>query len=159
MRFLLSLGMLFCYGSFCSQTTAELKKKFNTYLSFNGSLNSLVSFNEHSVSILKAGAAEFTAYTDELPKLSLLLKAKKPEDVLAIYAWKKNTHLSQKQLDSLLEGQNLSTVYAYKQPALKGKKIAIDPGHFAGDMQTARIEQKFIDFAPSEPNALGSIFF
>lgn len=146
--------MLFCYGSFCSQTTAELKKKFNTYLSFNGSLNSLVSFNEHSVSILKAGLPEFTAYTDELPKLSLLLKAKKPEDILAIYAWKKNTHLSQKQLDSLLEGQNLSTVYAYKQPALKGKKIAIDPGHFAGDMQTARIEQKFIYFAPSAANSL-----
>lgn len=146
--------MLLCYGSFCSQTTAELKKKFNTYLSFNGSLNSLVSFNEHSVSILKAGAAEFTAYTDELPKLSLLLKSKKAEDFLAIYTWKRNTHLSQKQLDSLLEGQNLSNVYAYKQPALKGKRIAIDPGHFAGDMQTARIEQKFIDFHPSAANSL-----
>lgn len=154
MKFLLSLGLLLCYGSFYSQTTAELKKKFNTYLSFNGSLNALVTFNEQSVSILKAGAAEFTAYTDEFPKLSLLLKSKKPEDFLAIYTWKKNTHLSQKQLDSLLEGQNLSNVYAYKQPALKGKKIAIDPGHFAGDMQTARIEQKFIDFHPSSANSL-----
>lgn len=136
------------------QTVTELKKKFDTYLSFNGSLNALVSFHANSVSILNAGKPEFTVYTDEFEKLALLLENKKADDFLGIYQWKKNTHLSPKQLDSLLDGQNRSSVYAYKQPALKGKKIAIDPGHFAGDMQTARIEQKFIDFRPSASNTL-----
>jgi N-acetylmuramoyl-L-alanine amidase len=148
------LWLLPCCGILSGQTTAELKKKSDTYLSFNGSLNSLLSFNANSVSILNAGKPEFTAYTDEFEKLALLLETKKAEDFLVIYQWKKNTHLSQKQLDSLLENQNRSSVYAYKQAALKGKKIAIDPGHFAGDMQTARIEQKFIDFHPSATNSL-----
>lgn len=148
------LWLLLCCGMLSGQTTAELKKKFDTYLSFNGSLNASVSFNANSVSVLNAGKPEFTAYTDEFEKLALLLEFKKAEDFLAIYQWKKNAHLNQKQLDSLLGGQNRSTVYAYKQPALKGKKIAIDPGHFAGDMQTARIEQKFIDFHPSSSNSL-----
>lgn len=147
-------GLLLCCGILCGQTTAELKKKCDTYLSFNGSLNALLSFNANSVSILTAGKPEFTAYTDEFEKLALLLESKKAEDFLVIYQWKKNTHLSQKQLDSLLEGQSRSGFSAYKQAALKGKKIAIDPGHFAGNMQTARIEQKFIDFHPSAANAL-----
>jgi len=148
------LGLLLCCGTLSAQTTAELKKKFDTYLSFNGSLNALLSFNANSVAVLNGGKPEFTAYTDEFEKLALLLESKKAEDFLAIYQWKKNTHLSQKQLDSLLENQNRSAIYAYKQPALKGKKIALDPGHFAGNMETARIEQKFIDFHPSASNSL-----
>ncbi len=148
------LGLLLCCGILSAQTTAELKKKSDTYLNFNGSLNALLSFNANAVAILHAGKPEFTAYTDEFEKLALLLELKKAEDFLAIYQWKKNTHLSQKQLDSLLENQNRSSIYAYKQPALKGKKIALDPGHFAGNMETARIEQKFINFLPSASNPL-----
>lgn len=154
MRLLTSLGLLLCAMGFYSQTTAELKKKFDTYLSFKGSLNSFVSFGSNSVSLLVAGKPEFTAYTDEFEALALLLESKKTEDFLAIYTWKKNTHLSRKQLDSLLDGQDRTKVYAYKQQALKGKKIAIDPGHFAGNMETARIEQKFIHFQPSTLNSL-----
>jgi N-acetylmuramoyl-L-alanine amidase len=153
MRFL-CIPFLFFFGLLQSQTTSDLKKKFDTYLSFNGSLNSLVSFNANSVSILNAGTPEFTVYTDEQAAISLLLKTLKPDEFLAIYNWKKNTHLNQKQSDSLLQNYNRNTISPYKQAVLKGKKIAIDPGHFAGDMQTARIEQKFIDFHPTPTNSL-----
>ncbi len=140
--------------SLTAQTTADLKKKFDTYISFNGSLNSQVSFNANSVSIVHAGVAEFTVYTDEQATLALLLKNAKPAEFLTVYKWKQNTHLSQKQLDSLKNTYPGNALSPYKQPALKGKRIAIDPGHFAGDMPTARVEQKFIEFAPSPGNHL-----
>src|SRR4051812_2399284 len=152
MKFSCILFLLIFSFSLSAQSAFDLKKKFDTYLSFNGSLNSLVTFNATSVSILNAGAPEFTVFYDEIPTLPLLLKKGKPADFLAIYTWKKNKHLSQKQLDSLKGNAAENTIHAYKQPALKGKRIAIDPGHFAGDMQTARIEQKFIDFSPSSLN-------
>lgn len=147
--------LLLCLSvSLRAQSVGELKKKFDTYLSFNGSLHPHVSFGASSVAILKAGKPEFTAYTDEFEILALLLESRQPEEFLSIYAWKRNTHLSKAQLDSLVNGSSKSQVMAYKQGALKGKRIAIDPGHFAGNMQTARIEQKFIEFKPSSANTL-----
>ncbi len=143
-----------CSVCLTAQTTADLKKKFDTYLSFNGSLNSYVSFNTNSVSILNAGTPEFTVFADEIPTFALILKNIKPAEFIAIYNRKQNKHLSQKQLDSLKNKYSGNTKSAYKQPALKGKRIALDPGHFAGDMQTARVEQKFIEFQPSAFNNL-----
>lgn len=154
MKFLCFFFLFVFSLTLSAQSASDLKKKFETYLSFNGSLNSLVTFNANSVSILNGGAPEFTVFLDEIPTLSLLLKKSKPADFLTLYSWKKNKHLSPKQLDSLKGNATENTIQAYKQAALKGKRIAIDPGHFAGNMQTARIEQKFIDFSPSPLNSL-----
>lgn len=136
-----------------SQLTNELKNRFNTYLNFNGSLNSQVKFNDNSVSILNAGNPEFTIYLDEQPVFSNLLTSLKPQDFITIYNWKKNKHLSKKQLDSLSKKHGTFGVLKNTN-SLSGKKIAIDPGHFAGNMEVARIEQKFIDFTPTPSNQL-----
>ncbi len=148
------LSVLIISFSVSSQTVIDLKKRYDTYLNFNGSLNSLVSFNANSVSVLNAGKSEFTVFTDEQPTLSFLLKKLNPTDFLVIYKWKKNTHLSSKQLDSLKGTIQDITISASQFSSLKGKKIAIDPGHFAGNMEVARIEQKFIEFIPSPLNTL-----
>ena len=142
------------FSEYIFAQSVDAKKRFDTYLNFNGSLNSLVSFNANSVSILNTGKPEFTVFNDEQSTLSILLKKLKPIEFLEIYNWKKNKHLTKKQLDSLQ-----LTIQQIKLPAsdtktLKGKKIAIDPGHFAGNMRTARIEQKFIEFIPSPLNNL-----
>ena len=134
-----------------SQSITSLKNRFNTYLNFNGSLNSQVAFSDNSVSILSAGKPEFTVFTDEQQTFSLLLTSLKPSDFTSIYTWKKNKHLTNKQLDSLT-----NTIKTEKKTnlSLAGKKIAIDPGHFAGNMDVARIEQKFLDFTPTPANGL-----
>ena len=154
MKFLFFAFFLILFVNASSQSGTELKKRFDTYLNFNGSLNSLVSINANSVVILNAGKPEFTAFTDEQAVLSLLLKKLKPTEFLTLYKWKKNTHLSQKQLDSLKSTVKDITISSSQLISLKGKKIAIDPGHFAGNMEVAKIEQKFIEFIPSPLNTL-----
>ncbi len=72
-----------------SQSTIELKNRFNTYLNFNGSLNSQVKFNDNSVSILNAGNPEFTIYLDEQPVFSNLLTSLKPQEFTSIISGKK----------------------------------------------------------------------
>lgn len=136
-----------------AQSVPELKKRFDTYLNFNGSLSSSVNFNEHSVSILSSGKNELTLYEDEIATLSGLLKLLKPADFISIYTWKKNTHLTKKQLDSLSATYGGFTL-PNNSKSISGKKIAIDAGHFAGNMDVAHIEQKFIDFLPSPQNGL-----
>jgi N-acetylmuramoyl-L-alanine amidase len=153
MRFLMAFLTLLFTGSLFGQLIPDLEKRFSTYLNFNGSLSSSLNFNAHSVSILNSGKNEFTVYEDEIAVISGLLKTVKPSDFIPIYNWKKNTHLSKKQLDSLLTafgGLSLPN----NSKSISGKRIAIDAGHFAGNMEVARIEQKFIDFSPSSQNTL-----
>lgn len=154
MRSFFATGLLFLSTLLYSQSIAELRKKSDTYLNFRGSLNAYLRFGTNSIALLNGGKPEFTVYTDEFETLARLLENQKAEDFLTIYQWKKNTHLNRSQLDSLLTGKPVVAMPVYKQVALKGKKIAIDPGHFAGNMQTAHIEQKFIEFMPSAANAL-----
>jgi N-acetylmuramoyl-L-alanine amidase len=153
MKFLKLFFILASMNTLFGQSVPELEKRFNTYLNFNGSLNSFVNFNEHSVSILSSGKSEFTVYDDEIAILSGLLKTLKPADFVSIYTWKKNTHLTKKQLDSLLAKQGGFSL-PNNSKSISGKRIAIDAGHFAGNMDVARIEQKFIDFSPSPQNGL-----
>lgn len=148
----------FLYFSFIpliifSQSNSELKNRFNTYLNFNGSLNSQVKFTDNSVSILNAGNPEFTLFSDEYQVFSNLLLSLKPQEFVPIYSWKKNKHLTKRQLDSLSKTQSTFGVLKNSNN-LSGKKIALDPGHFAGNMEVARIEQKFIDFTPTPLNQL-----
>ncbi len=135
-----------------SQSISDLKTRFDTYLNFNGSLNQSVSFTEKSVSIKNAGKSDFTVYEGEQEILTTLLKTKKTSEFITIYNWKKNNRLSKKQIDSL--AKTISQVTYLSSTSLQGKRIAIDPGHFAGNMTDAKVEQKFIDFSPSSSNLL-----
>ena len=135
-----------------SQSICDLKNRFNTYLNFNGSLNQSVSFTEKSVVIKSVGKSEFTVYEGEQEILTALLKTKKSSEFIPLYHWKKNNRLSKKQIDSLTK--TISQVTYLSSTSLQGKRIAIDPGHFAGNITDARVEQKFIDFSPSPSNLL-----
>ncbi len=147
----LILSFVFFSSTLFSQTTIELKDKFNTYLNFNGSLNSVVSFSETSFSILNTNSSEFTLYNNEFRFFETLLKSLPTEQLNLIYEWKKNKKLTSKQLDSLVLLIPSQTKGSIKT-GLKNKRIAIDPGHFAGNVTDARVEQKFICFAPSPLN-------
>lgn len=153
MRYLAVFLFLLSVHALSAQLTPDLEKRFNTYLNFNGSLSSLVSFDEHSVSIMNSGKKEFTLYENEYTTLSGLLKVLKPAEFVSIYNWKKNTRLSKSQLDSLFAAYGKLSL-PNNSKSISGKRIAIDPGHFAGNMDVARIEQKFIDFSPSPQNNL-----
>ncbi len=152
MRKVFTLIFSFCIVIICySQSISNLKQRFNTYLNFKGSLNSIVSFTDKSVSILKNNNAEFTLFNDELSVFAQLATQLPQQQFTFIYNWKKNTHLITNQLDSLLK---LTNPTLPKTNNLIGKKIALDAGHFAGNMQTAKIEQKYLEFLPDNINKL-----
>ncbi len=148
----LSFYLLFISNIIFSQSISELKTRFNTYLNFNSSLDQSISFSDKSVSIKIAGKPDFTIYEGEQEILSALLKNKTASEFIPIYQWKKNNRLSKKQIDSLTK--TIIHVVYLTSPSLVGKRIAIDPGHFAGNVTDARVEQKFIDFSPSSSNLL-----
>lgn len=153
MRYIAVFLSVICMNALFGQLTTDMEKRFTTYLNFNGSLTSQVSFKEHSVSIMNSGKNEFTVYENEYTALAGLLKVLKPSEFVSIYNWKKNTRLSKNQLDSLFTACGKLSL-PNNSKSISGKKIAIDPGHFAGNMEVARIEQKFIDFSPSPQNNL-----
>ena len=117
----------------------------------------MVSFQEKKIIISTNSKPELTIYDGEQTMLSLLLKSKKEVDLIAFYNWKKNNKLSQKQFDSLLLTMSslaqMPLIPSKGQPLL-GKRIAIDPGHFAGNLKEARVEQKFIEFIPNDLSSI-----
>ncbi len=140
-----------------SQSINELKKRFDTYLNFNGSLNNVVKFDDKSIRILNLNKSEFTIYEGEQLILNNFFKTQYTNELIAFYSWKKNNVLSKKQLDSLY-ALCVSTVemptLTNKGKPLFGKRIAIDPGHFAGNIADAKVEQKFIEFIPDSGSTL-----
>ncbi len=140
-----------------SQSISELKKRFETYLNFNGSLNSVVKFDDKSIKILNLNKAEFTIYDGEQMVLNQLFKTLSNNELITFYNWKKNNALSKKQLDSLnalcVTNAEMPTIQTKEKP-LFGKRIAIDPGHFAGNLIDAKVEQKFIEFIPDSSSIL-----
>lgn len=140
-----------------SQSKDDLERRFNTYLNFRGSLSSSVQISSSALSILSNGQPEFTAYAAEWQAVGALLQSQTIEQQKQFYDWKKNKRLSVAQIDSLLKLTGTGKITASKPVAgkkLSGLRIAIDPGHIAGNMQMARIEQKFLDFAPGLQNKL-----
>lgn len=149
---------MFCIAHIAqSQTIPEIKKRFDTYLNFNSSLNKVVNFTSNSICITNNKKAEFTIYDGEQKVLEQLFKTLNNEQLISFYSWKKNNRLSQKQLDSLsiISTKNAEMpVLPSKSKPLLGKRIALDPGHFAGNLKDAKIEQKFIEFIPDSGSVL-----
>lgn len=140
-----------------SQSISELKKRFDSYLNFNGSLNSVVKFDDKSIKILNLNKSEFTIYDGEQLVLNNFFKTQTTTDLIVFYTWKKNNALSKKQLDSLYAlctSKAEIPIIAAKEKPLFGKRIAIDPGHFAGNVTDAKVEQKFIEFIPDSASTL-----
>ncbi|MBS1638355.1 MAG: N-acetylmuramoyl-L-alanine amidase [Bacteroidetes bacterium] len=137
---------------------ADIEKRFNTYINFKGSLNNSVSITDEGVSILSAGKPEFTVYANEYSLLQSILTTYNYDEQVKFYNWKKTQHLNRKQLDSLgfIVNAGLKPGVSNTNPnlPLAGIRIAIDPGHIAGNRDMAHIEQKFLDFGPNAANTL-----
>ncbi len=140
-----------------SQTREDIARRFNNYINFRGSLSNVVSLGDSAFSILDKGQPEFTAYAREWPVITDFLLHTSIDQQKLFYAWKKNRKLSMLQLDSIRQCMSspaspANTTAPGKK--LAGIKIAIDPGHIAGNMTMARLEQKFLDFSPDPQNKL-----
>lgn len=147
MRFLI---LVLCGISFlCAQTTLECKNRFDNYLNFKGSLNTLVRFDKESISIYNSkGQKEFTAYQKEIPMLAEVFEHYNTKAAIKFYKEKGNGKLTKKQRDSIRIYMDVPKKMVEKNGVLplKGIKIAIDAGHIASSFSEAMNEQKFLYF-------------
>ena len=118
-----------------SQDYTQVKNRFDSYLNYHGSLNKLIDITPDKIVFYNAQKqAEFILLKSEWEKFAVLLKTI-PED----------------SLEKIFDNKTL--INKYKTPAstiykknINELKIVIDPGHIAGNMDMARIEQKYLHF-------------
>ncbi len=98
-------------------------------IQFTDTSLTLFTSSSHDTTFLKLGATDFDQlYYSGLSSSSTLTDSNKITWILK--------HIQPKTLPSLTDTNN----------PLQGVKIALDPGHMAGDMEMAKIEGKFIEF-------------
>lgn len=142
------IPVLFGIGILFSQSLDFYKNKFNKYLNLHHQLDNLVLFtNEKIVLKNKFGEDEVTIYANEIPIVSKLLEAENLKNLELFFSNKKNHLLSNRELDSILISINEAySINKKNHLPLSGIRIAIDPGHFADNMNTAKVEQRLLYF-------------
>lgn len=132
-----------------AQTIDDCQKRFQEYLNFNGNLDKSVRFDKDRIYLLNStGVKEITIYEEELKALARFFENSTIEQQKQFFAKKSHAKLSKSLLDSLI--RNLSKRKINKMSGLKpltGIRIAIDPGHFATNLNEAKAEQKYLYFA------------
>jgi N-acetylmuramoyl-L-alanine amidase len=130
-----------------------IEKSLNQYLDFNGSLSKLILVSETDIKLfanendLKKNNPSVALNFDEIDIFKLLIKNLSQDSVASILKLKKNSKWTAEQRDLFFS----EIVTPYKQnkisnKKLSGLKIAIDPGHIAGNHEMALIEAKKIKF-------------
>lgn len=151
MQRILLIFIIFSYNILAQHDVQRLQKRFNAYLNFNGSLNQLVFISDSVVKLYStqanrmAGRADIAIYPGEVGLLLELIKNLPPDSMEKVYKAKGNRPWNaqqQIQFSGIGKDRNLSG----NPGKLSGLRIAIDPGHIAHDMPTARIEQKYLSF-------------
>ncbi len=129
----------------------ELAKK---YLIKNVDLNHFFGVDAAGIatyaseSSKKANRPECRIYWDELEDFKKLILTMERKELLKTYLNKKDQRFDgeEKQKIRKLWVRKASNLGTPQQPLL-GKRIALDPGHVAGDMDVAKIEGRFIEMA------------
>jgi hypothetical protein len=131
------------------QTIKDCRLRFDKYLNFHGSLNGLVRFENESICIYNAkGIKEVAVYASELPMLTDFFDNTTFQQQEQFLSRKGVNLLTRRQRDSLwiFVDDRRKLPKKREGSALSGFRIAIDPGHFAANLEDAAIEQKFLHF-------------
>jgi len=119
-----------------SQNYTQIKNRFDNYLNYHGSLNTLVEISTDKIVFYNSQKhAECTLIKEEWQFFSILLKTL-PEDSLEKIYLNKN----------FLTNYSLPKNIPAKKTNLHKIKIMVDAGHIAGNINMAHIEQKFLHF-------------
>lgn len=134
-------------GSYFGQSIQDCKKRFHTYLNFRGQLNNRVEFTSDAVYFFnKKGQKELAVYQHEISMIAEFFENTTPAEQIAFIRKKGITKYSKRQRDSIwiLMDDDKKPSKRKRQKPLQGYRIAIDAGHFAANIQEARLEQKFL---------------
>jgi N-acetylmuramoyl-L-alanine amidase len=169
-KWMLFAGLLFLAGKINAQMPVlgadSLKKhytqKMDRYIDRDSTLGDYYSIDLFGVSVFsdakqkKANKPEYRITWQELPVYKNIMKRASKNEAMRIMREKGTNSFSKIVLDTYSDNKPVweivdSSSVAPKDtfdPAkpLKGYRFAIDPGHFAWDSLTSRLEDKYIDF-------------
>ena len=134
---------VFCFSCLptFSQNYTEIKTRFNNYLNY-GSLEKTVEISPTKIIFYKTVAGkketDFEIPKESWEKLSMALQSLPSDSFEILYKQLKE----QKSIPTKTEGKKEKG-----KDVLSGIKICIDPGHIAGNMKMARVEQKYLHFS------------
>ena len=153
-----------CFNNTYSQqkqpVSNSLKKTYQEkvlkYLQKEDSVSQHFSINDSGIFTYKSledkslHNPEFAIKWNELELYKHLSKNASQELLLEFYTRQNQYKLPVGLLTDLFK----KTIYEKSQNdgSLKGKRIAIDPGHIAGNMDIAKIEKKFVEFKAGKKN-------
>jgi N-acetylmuramoyl-L-alanine amidase len=132
-----------------AQTVEACKLRFQKYLNFNGSLNKLCLFEKDGIYLVGPDSNYiFSVYKEELPTMERFFKEAPLKNQTDLILHKGNKRYSQKECDSLLRYTDSSKHFSLKPKLpIKGRRIAIDPGHFGVGSDAVKSEMKFLSIA------------
>lgn len=129
------------------QTIQDCKKRFQTYLNFREQLSNRVEFTSDAIFFFnKKGQKELAVYQHEINMIAEFFENTTPAEQMEFIRKKGLTKYSKRQRDSLwiLMDDDKKPSKRKRSKPLQGYRIAIDAGHFAANIQEARLEQKFL---------------
>src|ERR1700740_661204 len=126
-----------------AQTYQQVKNRFDNYLNYHGGLTGQVQIETNKIIFYNAQKQiVFVLLKEDWQKMAVLLKTL-PEDSL------EKIFLN----EAILKNYKMPTTNSAKK-SLAELKIMIDPGHIAGNLNMAHIEQKFLHFTKQNNSAL-----
>ena len=150
--YLYLLSFLFCTRLFSQPPSSEsliehYKVKIEKHLDKEKALSGYYSFDDEGIYMYgsltdkKNNRPEFKIFWNELQAAKALFYLKSNKEIEHILSLKKDKPFSAEQIN---DWANDFSEMPVKRKSLQGIRIAIDPGHIAGDMATAKLEKKFI---------------
>ncbi|MEZ4777079.1 MAG: hypothetical protein R3D00_28140 [Bacteroidia bacterium] len=158
-------GCFFSGKSSIADTYDELRDE-TAFLVKDSAINDYFAMTEKGIFLYenaenkKSGIPEAVIYPEEYELFAALVNTLSADSMLGLYL-KKGTN---RWPDSLLSAYQTTeeTIFHYGQDSLqplKGLRIALDPGHVAGDFETAVTEGKYIHMKPSPATYMQPIQF
>lgn len=158
MKRLILLGFILLFNSFflLSQNAEKEKaqRRITQWLDARNALSQYYALGDDGIKIFSSLAAksknisEFEVTWQELEAFKSLLKQNTTEEMISILELRKKDSIKNK-LTLLTSPVPASDPVDDAKP-LKGKRIAIDAGHMAGDLAMGEIEQKYLYLPPSK---------
>jgi N-acetylmuramoyl-L-alanine amidase len=136
------------------------EQKVKLYLDKENSLSGYYSIDEQGVSIYSSPAdklknqIEFRLLWSELPQFKTLVREAPAQELLRIMTEKKDKGFDADAIAKYIKPGLRSEFAATPEKPLHGLRVAIDPGHVAGDMEMGRIEKKYLDMKPDSMGRL-----
>ena len=125
-----------------AQTYQQIKNRFDNYLNFHGSLNTRVQIESNKIIFYnQQKQIVFILLKDDWQKMAVLLKTLPQDSLEKIF------------LNEAILSNYKTPINSIKK-SLNDLRIMIDPGHIAGNMDMARIEQKYLHFTKQNYPAL-----